>query len=192
MARMTPSQRAEKQAQRKRDRLQNNRAVGGISLSARKKIGGGSVSLAEAIIISRLEKAGKLDSHTHNQIKDMALKMIGARGRSVGFIAAGWLQSIQTLAKKTGKPFRAGAGLKAFSRNAIGRMGYCIAASDMTFRPRALIENHANSNNDHKQALVRYGQPALQQAFDDETRSMKDYLASRMKKEAQAMGIKTG
>ena len=183
--------RGEARQQRKRERLQNNRAVGGISDAARSEIGDGSVSLAEAIIISRLEKKGRLHGMTHNQIKDMALRMIGARGRSVGFLAAGWLPSIATMAKKVGQPFRAGAGLKAFNKNRMGKLGYAIPATDWSFKPRVVIANHANSKNDHKAALIKYGQPALQQAFNDEVASMKEYIAKKLKTQAEKLGIRT-
>ena len=180
---------AKKQATR-RAKLQNNRAKGGISNAARAHIGTGTVSLAEAIIISRLEKSGRLESINHNHIKDAALKMVGARARSVGYLSAGWLQSIKVLAAKLGKPFRSAAGLKSF--NKIHKMGFGIAASDNTWSPRVRIENWASAKHDHKAALIKYGQPALQQAFHDETASMKKYLKDRMVKQARLQGIRTG
>ena len=172
-------------------KLGNNRAHGGISHAARQHIGTGSVSLAEAIIISRLEKSGRLHNFNHNQIKDLALKMIGSRRRSVGFLEAGWVESISVFAKKLGKPFRAGTGLKAFSAASIKRIGAGVAASDLTWRPLARIENRADSTRDHKNALIKYGQPALQQAFNNEVASMKKYLADRMAKQARLQGIRT-
>lgn len=175
----------------RRARLQDNRARGGISKAAREHIGTGSLSFAEAIIISRLEKKGTLKDYNHAQIKDMALRMIGARGRSVGFIAAGWLGAIEKLARALGVSFHAGAGLKAFNKNAHRRLGTGVAAVPGSWKPVARIVNKANAKNDHKQALIKYGQPALQQAFDDERKSMIEEIEKRMKASAQKLGIRT-
>ena len=183
-------QRERTTARRQRAKLLNNRARGGISNAARRHIGGGTVSLAEAIIIARLERKGTLQKYTHDQIKDLALRMIGRRARSIGFLAAGWLKSIKTLARKLGKPFHAKKGEAAFAKN-VDKIGFCIPATGFDLKPKAFISNRANAKHDHKEALMRYGQPALQQAFNDEVRSMKDYIEKKMRQDARKLGIKT-
>ena len=187
-------QRERTTARRQRAKLLNNRARGGISNAARRHIGGGTVSLAEAIIISRIQKNprkyGQISDYTHDQIKDMALRMVGARARSIGFLAAGWLQSIKTLSKKIGQTFRANKGVKSFAKN-VSKIGFCIPASGWDFRPKAFISNRANAKHDHKEALYKYGQPALQRAFDEERKDMLVYIEKELRKQAKASGIKT-
>lgn len=182
--------RAQRAVAKRRAGLINNRAVGGISNAAREHLGDGTVSLAEAIIISRLEKKGALKDHNHDQIKDMALRMIGARARSIGFLAAGWLQSIKVLAGKVGKPFRAGKGLKTFQANQVGKLGTCIPARS-SFKPRCYIWNHANAKRDHADALTRYGRPALQRSVDQETKDTILHLENKLRASARRQGIKT-
>lgn len=148
----------------------------------------GEMSLAEAIILKRRKDKG-LPFLPVAERQDAALRMIGARARSIGFLAAGFLGSIKAFASALNKPFFAGRGESAFAKNAIDKLGYGIIARP-GFRPRAFIVNRANAKHDHKEALIRYGVPAVQEAINKESASMIQYVEKKLKESARSQGIR--
>lgn len=143
--------------------------------------------LSVLIIIARLRKAKK-QIPSASELKEMALKMVRSRIISVGFIRSGWLSALRKLArfskygeikfelpKKTGV-FKGGASPATSSQ---GNLAKCV------------IWNSAGGEKKHKNALIRYGQPALELAVTLETKSMKDYIEKKLRESAQKAGIKT-
>lgn len=143
--------------------------------------------LSVIIIIARLRKAGK-SIPSASTLKDMALAMVRARIRSVGFIRSGWLPALRRLARfskygqiKFDLPVKKG----------VFKGGVSPATAAQGDFPKCIIWNSAGGEKKHKQALIRYGQPALERAVQDETRSMKTYLEKKLRENAHAAGIKT-
>ena len=54
------------------------------------------------------------------------------------------------------------------------------------FQLRAEIVNLASAARDHRGALIKYGSEGLDVAFQDETRSMWEYIERKMKPDAAA------
>jgi hypothetical protein len=108
-------------------------------------------------------------------------KLLAARKRSVAFIKSGWLPAIKKLAPLSD---RRGAPATDSAAAQVGReKGTATPAKD-GFNPSAEIVNLATTRRDKKSALVRYGAPGLQKAFDDEVKSMNQYIEAKMKPDA--------
>lgn len=141
--------------------------------------------LSVKIIIARLRAAGTAIPSAE-ELKDMAVKMVNARVRSVAFIRSGWLPALRALARfsKYGKLKFDETG----RRIGVAKGGVSIATEN---RPRVYIWNSAGGEPKHKQAILRYGQDALEQAFRQETASMKSYIEQKLRNQAKDLGIKT-
>jgi len=115
--------------------------------------------------------------------------VLAARRRSIAFLKSGWLPAIRILAgvvKQKRGVARADRSPKIYGVP----KGTAIPAVN-GFRVRAVIENAANTTRDHKDALIKYGEPALQKAFEFETQSMLDYMERKLKAAANFVGIRT-
>lgn len=95
-------------------------------------------------------------------------RIFGARARSIGFLKSGWLPALKSFRQFSG----GGAGArglppmdKATRQTGQPKGGGQIATEK---RPIAVIWNSASTKRDHKKALLKYGQPALQRAFAEE------------------------
>lgn len=114
-------------------------------------------------------------------------KLIGARNSSIAFIKSGWLQAIKTLEQFAD---RRGAPRTERGPQQIGApKGFAVPATGR-FVARTTIANTASTKRDHKQALFKYGEPALQRAFDAETASMLEYMERKLKETATKAGVK--
>lgn len=115
-------------------------------------------------------------------------KVYAARQKSRAFLASGWLGAIAVLDAIVSN--RKGAPPRDSSIKRIGRMkGGATIARPFWFT-KAKIWNSASTTRDRKQALVKYGQPALQQAVDNEVSSMKQYIEEKLKDRLRKLGIK--
>lgn len=141
--------------------------------------------LAVKLVIAKLRKAGK-SIPAAAELRAMAVKLVNVRLASIGFIRSGWLPALRRLARfsKYGRIKFADTGKKV----GVNKGGVTIATEKS---PRVIFWNSAAGESKHKGALMKYAAPALQQAFNDETRSMKAYLERKLRESAHAVGIRT-
>lgn len=118
-------------------------------------------------------------------------KIFGARARSIGFLKSGWLPALNLFRRFSG----GGAGARGLppvdtstKQKGAAKGGGRIATPA---RPVAVIWNSASAKRDHKQALFKYGKPALQRAYDEEIADLYQFLAKKMTAEARKIGIRT-
>lgn len=149
---------------------------------------GQTAAIAGRIINKRRGERG--EPGLYGKAMTIAVKMMmAARIRSVAFLKSGWLPAIKTLASLAEKR---GAPRQESSVRQIGQAkGRARPAREGSWFPRAIIENLASARHETKAALIRYGGPALQRAFDFETRSMKEYIERKLRDGAKACGIRT-
>lgn len=114
--------------------------------------------------------------------------MLAARMRSIGFLKSGWIAAIRILL-----PFanRRGAPRQDRSAQQVGTAKGNATPAREGWRAKATFENNASRNRSNNDALVKFGGPALQRAFDAEERSMLVYIEGKMRESAKAAGIKT-
>jgi hypothetical protein len=152
--------------------------------------------LAALIINSRLGKENRKGLYGAAMATAIA-SFIGARAKSRAFLKSGWLPAIKAL-KNTFSGSRGGlppiGAVKQFGRD----FGRAIPAKDGV-RCQVLIENAADIGNPKSpfhvpthqpDALIKYGGPALQRAFDNEAASMNAEVMRRIKEDARQSGIK--
>ncbi len=146
--------------------------------------------LATIIIVARLRKAGKKIPPAAELIK-MALDLVRARIRSVGFIRSGWLPALRRLARfsKYGRIKFASGDLPKMS--GVKKGGVSPATAAQGDFAKCVIWNSAGGLPKHKGALIKYGQPGLEKAVQEETASMKKYLEGKLRENAHAAGVKT-
>lgn len=167
-------------------KIVRQKTIGSLRKSA--KAGLESVPLAVAIIQVRERDAGRRSPFFNRalgagraKMTRMITAMIGARMRSIAFLKAGWIPAIRKLA-----PHAEHRGVPPTDPQARQRgrdKGDAKPAAN-DWRPRAMIVNLATTRRDTKQALIKFGSRGLQRAFDDETRSMREYIEAHMKPDA--------
>ncbi|MDD5351099.1 MAG: hypothetical protein PHQ12_12880 [Chthoniobacteraceae bacterium] len=144
----------------------------------------GEAPLAALIINAR--RGSKGQPGLYGRAMERAIyRLTVIRDQSRAFIASGWVPAIATLGTLVGLQFR---GAKKIGR----AKGSAVPARPGSYKVMARITNAASAKRDHKEALILYGEPALQSAFHQETRSMKDYIARKLGDSARSLGIKTG
>lgn len=114
------------------------------------------------------------------------------RRRSVAFLKSGWLPAIRRLELAVEAKYRRGAARNDRSAAQVGQPKGKAIPARTGVRTVAIIENAAIAKHDNKDALLKYGGPALQKAFDYEVRSMKEYIERKLKETARRHAIKTG
>lgn len=115
--------------------------------------------------------------------------LIAARLRSIAFLKSGWLPAIRAL---VGLADTRGAPRQERGPTEIGvPKGYAVPASQ-GWKAKTTIANSAEARHDDKTALYKYGEPALQRAFDAETASMLDYMERKFRETAKEAGVRTG
>jgi len=146
--------------------------------------------LSVLIIIARLRKKGEKIPPAA-ELKEKALKMVRARIASVGFIRSGWLPALRRLARfsKYGRVKFASGDLPKKTGDFKGGVSPATAAQGNF--AKCVIWNSAGGLTKHKGALIKYGQPGLEKAVQEETASMKKYLAGKLRENAHAAGVKT-
>jgi hypothetical protein len=151
--------------------------------------GGYSMSLAVAIIVARLRKAGK-PIPSAKVLAEMGLNLIRSRLRSVAFIRSGWIPALRRLAKfsKYGRiKFEAGDTGRQYG---IAKGGVTPATRTGGLNARVIFWNSAGGGAKHKGALQKYGGAGLDAAFRQETASMREYIERKMREGAVKHGIK--
>jgi len=122
-----------------------------------------------------------------------AMKLIwGARARSIAYLKSGWLTARDSFKRYAGG---FGRGLPPTEGRSIRRIGKpkgsAIVAIGDKWNARAVFTNEAWTKRDHKEALYKYGEPALRRAFAEETEDTMKEVERRLRANAQACGIKT-
>lgn len=116
-------------------------------------------------------------------------KFIAARLRSIAYLASGWLPAIKTLSAivtdKRGQPY-IGSSVKQVGRP----KGEATPALE-GWRPVATISNEAGFTDEQARAMGVFGEPALAQAFEEETADTLQETERRMKESAHTAGIRT-
>lgn len=117
----------------------------------------------------------------------------GARLRSIAFIKSGWIEARETFKRLVGG---GGAGLPPSEGTKIGgpkQVGMPKGGArpaQAGWKPVAVFWNAASAKRDHKAALIEFGQPALQKAFEEETKSMLEWIKDKEIEEGRKLGIK--
>jgi hypothetical protein len=153
----------------------------------RSGLSGGTGAIVGRIINKRRGDRGEKGLYGRAMAEAVAM-MKAARLRSVAFLKSGWLPAIKTLA---GLAEKRGAPRQDRSAKQYGAVKGRAQPATAGWFPKAVIDNLASARHETREALVRYGGPALQRAFDFETRSMLDYIERKLKAGAKACGIKT-
>lgn len=144
-----------------------------------------AVPLAALIINKRLGPGHGLEGAA---MAEAIKKLLGARLRSIAFLKSGWLPAIkklEPLAEKRGAP-RQDKTPTQFGQ----AKGFAKPAGE-GWRASCVIANLADARRDAKEALIKYGGPALQRAFDFETASMRKYIEDKLRAAAKRAGIRT-
>jgi hypothetical protein len=145
-------------------------------------LGGGKGSLPKSI--RALVKQGK------KGLQGAAMKkaeriFISAKQRTRAFLAAGFLPAVKVFErlaeKKTGAP-RVDRAVKQYGK----AKGSGIPTRESGWVVRATITNSATGAKEEKggAALIKHAGAALQQAFNDEAASMRQYVVDKMQKTA--------
>ena len=115
-----------------------------------------------------------------------------ARRKSVAFLKSGWIPAIKKF-----EPFvkqKRGVARNDSSAKMVGRPKGEGHVATPGFKVSGIIINAIGTAGKratpHNAALLKFGQPALQKAFDHETSSMLEYIARKMKDSARKIGIK--
>jgi hypothetical protein len=121
-------------------------------------------------------------------------RVFGARARSIAFIKSGWIAARDMFKSLSGGsrglPPSEGQGIGGPKQIGQPKGGASPAVANW-WNARALFWNTASTKRDHVGALFTYGQPALEQAFSEETADTMREVERRLKQHAAACGIKT-
>lgn len=146
-----------------------------------RKVFGKARTFAEKIVLSKLGKGEKL---SESELKSRGKKLISARKRGVAFIKSGWLPAIGILSKLV----RGGGKRRDRSAKVIGKpKGTAKPVKDGAFiNTSGTITNTAILPK--SKSSFRAGRPmrvavvGLQKGFDEETRSMIEYMQKKLQK----------
>jgi hypothetical protein len=110
-----------------------------------------------------------------------AKKMIASRLRAVGSLQYGWNKALNTLARTLGEPMRDGGSEGKIKHG----KGMAIPAKS-SWTPTVIAEYDLKIHSAMQPAFHIDDRlvPAVQQAFDEETRSMQDYFRAQLLKGA--------
>lgn len=117
--------------------------------------------------------------------------LYAARRRSVAFLKSGWLPAIRKLEAAVEAKYRRGAPRTDRTSKQYGRAKGEATPARTGWRVVARIVNAAMATRDRKDALQKFGGPALQRAFDHEVSSMGEYIARKLRDSAKSQRIKT-
>lgn len=115
------------------------------------------------------------------------------RQRTIAFIRSGWLPAVKILAPYV--PRKTGAAPLDPETKQRGRQKGSAVPAQEGFRVTARIENAiaAGGKNaeHHGEAVNKYAIPALQRAFANEEKSMRQYMEDKLRDSAKKVGIRT-
>lgn len=117
-----------------------------------------------------------------------AKALLAGRLRSIAFLKSSILPAIRALL-----PYADTRGAPRADKSPVqigAEKGFGIPAAE-SWQTKATIGSTASTKRDKKQALFKYGEPALQRAFDAETQSMLDYMERKLRETAAKAGVKT-
>ena len=135
------------------------------------------VPLSVAIVQSRRGKRNEPGLYSSELVKAVGA-LFRLRLRSRAFLASGWLPAIKTLspvAKDKSKTFPTDNSVKRIG----AATGSATIANDASLAVATII-NSATAKHDKKDALTRYGGPALNEAFADETADIYEYIDRKL------------
>lgn len=146
-----------------------------------------------ALIINARRGRKSLPGLFGEAMKQAMAILIAARRKSRAYLKSGWIPAIKRLEQAVKS--RRGAPRMESSPRQVGQpKGSAIPATN-GFRVRAVIENAVAAAGGraehHAEAVKRFGEPALQRAFDRETKSTLDEISRRLNDAAKSVGIKT-
>lgn len=146
--------------------------------------------LAALIINARRARQG-LPGLSGAKMEEAINQLLAVRSKSVAFLKSGWLPAIRILEPHVGN--KTGQGAPRMDYRTAHQIGIA-KGSAVPARPgwnvRATIENAASARRDKKEALIKYGQPALQRAFDFEAHSTSEEVGRRLCEEGRRLGIR--
>jgi hypothetical protein len=135
--------------------------------------------LAALIINKRLGRSHKSGLYGRDMSRAIR-QLLGARQRSVAFIASGWIPAIKKLAPAVPSRDRSGApAMDGTPYTGTTTKGDATLAADSNLMV-VTIENRVTSKHDPKHAIERIGSAGLQVAFDHEAASMQEYIARKL------------
>ena len=134
-------------------------------------------------------------------MKTAVQKFVGARMRSIGFLKAGWIAARDSMKKKARiKAAPDGAMDGKAKRAGVARLGgaaparYDMSCSAAIWNQASYgdgLNPHTGNNYKHNEALMKYGLPALERAFAEETADTKTQLIKEINASAKSIGIRT-
>lgn len=164
-------------------------------------------TLAQLLVVA--QRAAKGLSTKKKDIASAVKMFIASRLRSISFLKAGWIPAIKILEpladRISGAPARlnkSNSGVQYGKAKGTARP----ASPNSGFKALATITNNAlpnskagnfidkiihHMNPPNRAQALSYAEPALQKAFDDETKSNDDYVEKKLKASAARAGIKT-
>lgn len=141
------------------------------------------VPLVALLINSQRAKKGQKGLYG-DDMKSAVKGFIGSRKRSAAFIASGWLPAVKVfapLAERIGSKPRQDYTPRQYGQ----AKGSGTAAQTSDYVPTAILSNFANAKGPTgSKALEKYATAALQTAFNDEMRSMKEYIERKKQETA--------
>lgn len=146
-----------------------------------------SQTRAARIIQARQAKEGK-DPLKGRELSEEVRKFLGARLRSRAYLASGWLPGIRIMEMAVDPKYRRGAPRNDRTAAVSGRPKGGATPARPGFRCTAIIENSIGiqglRHSTQTAARDKYAAPALGRSFAYETQSINDYIAARMKPDA--------
>lgn len=122
-------------------------------------------------------------------------KVFGARARSIAFIKSGWIVARDLFRRGSGG---VGRGLPPTEGQGMGGpkqigkpKGSATRAADNTWKAIATFTNSAWTKRDKGVSVIKYGTPALERAFAEETADTIAEVEKRLREQAQKAGIRT-
>lgn len=161
------------------------------------KTASGAGGRFERIIIARLRKAGK-HIPKGEAMAELMVKTLKARLRSIAFLASGaipareqfknWCRAHGVPIGKAGMPPQPGSGIGGPKQ--VGQPKGGARPANFNWFTKATFFNAASAKHDTKGALQKYGMPAMEKAFSDETQDTLLEIEKRLKQKARSAGIR--
>ena len=161
-----------------------------LRVSARRKFMGLAAAPVVALMINKKRgeqgKPGLYGAEMANAIR----KYISSRQRSAAFLKSGWSPAIKRLLQIVPYGMR---GPNVRPDNSVKQYGAAkgeVRPAVEDERPTCVIENLVGitgpNSSKHNAALMEYGRPALEKAFEKETANMMEHLKQKLGEESFA------
>lgn len=136
---------------------------------------------ALAIVASRERARGRLENLPQAELRARAEKLIGARLRSIAFLASGWIPALRKLDRYGAK------GIATDARQKGSPKGRAIRAVN-GWNPFVQIENNATPEGGNRGPAEAEMTAALRTSMAAEHAEMRQRLAGKLKAEFKALG----